>query len=787
MDTDPLVAGVIRSLGSSRRRLSDKIYSLAVTPDSSLVIAGNYYETRCWDAVTGNTVKRLPGSRRLAISPDGQRLATVYRGVQLRSLSTYERVVEFERGKDEYTTVAYGTAGVAYGTAGSLIAAGEEDTGIVRCWDGHSGRLTGEIGKYSADATDLAFIPGRSALLIARNKPYVELWDLVSGQCRHFVSTADGSKIGVVAVPSDNDGLLAARSGAGVQVFRFSDGASIATFKVENSRGIALSPDGTRLVVTAVDSIECFDLTPARHRWSVDELTPPSTGAACFTSDGRYVVVADTNRFAFIDSVSGAVQTAMDGPRGLIHTVAYPPTGVRLATMSQDRSTTIWDRSIGKSLDRLLVGRTCSGLAFMRDAKETPRLLAADQQGTLHRYSLSNSPGHCRADATWTVGTRCYSFALSADQSLVATSELNDELKIWRLPEPAGFLPTQASLRQTIKTSRIRKLWFVDDRQVFVLHDEACTVWDALSGKKLVTLDAGKYLRAAAIRYPQREAVTVDGTHITRWDLRTGKPLLKLRPPHLTWTAEVSPDGRLLALGRSQNSIELWDLNSLSRGSAIVQTKLPYATAFAFSADNQQLAAGMSNGCTWIVHIPSLRWSRDRLPLVAKEKRSKISQALQDDRARVLLEKVAQCLARFSYRDAPPKIEAARDGFVVELPLRRAPVRLWARSYRPPLARLELELVAGELQLFDLGNSVRPNRLTRLGRWLRRRLSSKARRLATENRALLASLLGAELTAKATYERRAKASRVRLVLSQTPEPATVLRWARSLALQVEPG
>ncbi|MCI0423787.1 MAG: WD40 repeat domain-containing protein, partial [Acidobacteria bacterium] len=150
-----------------------------------------------------------------------------------------------------------------------------------------------------------------------------------------------------------------------------------------------------------------------------------------------------------------------------------------------------------------------------------------------------------------------FSLAFSPDSALLASGSTDQTVRLWNVAtrEPAGQPLTG-------HTGWVRSVVFLPD------------------GKMLLSSSA-----------------TESGENETlQWDLSSQPPSKKAVGEHMAGNLAVSPDGRLLAIGRGQRSISLWDLQTHSLRGNQLQTEGVFVQSLAFSSDSKTLAASDDKG-----------------------------------------------------------------------------------------------------------------------------------------------------------------------------------------------
>ncbi len=194
--------------GSELRKLfghGENIYSIAFSPDGSLLVSGSGDHTvRLWDVKTGKGLRILAGHDRdvnsVAFSPDGKLLAS-------GSADDNVKIWDAETGKEKITLKGHydDITSVAFSRDGSFVASGSEDD-TVKIWNVADGKEIGTLIGHLDNVNSVAFSPNGKLLASGSRDSKVKLWNIETGdEIRTFVG-ADGS----LSVAFSSDGKMLA-------------------------------------------------------------------------------------------------------------------------------------------------------------------------------------------------------------------------------------------------------------------------------------------------------------------------------------------------------------------------------------------------------------------------------------------------------------------------------------------------------------------------------------------------------------------------------------------------
>jgi len=121
---------------------------------------------------------------------------------------------------------------------------------------------------------------------------------------------------------------------------------------------VAFSPDGKRVATGSRDkTAKVWDATTGKelfslvgHTYTVDGVTFNPDGTRIATASGEFGTNSPDRTAKIWDAATGKELLALTGHTAGINAVAFSPDGKQIATASDDRTTKIWDAATGKEL-----------------------------------------------------------------------------------------------------------------------------------------------------------------------------------------------------------------------------------------------------------------------------------------------------------------------------------------------------------------------------------------------------------------------------------------------------
>jgi len=619
-----LCEGAIRTL----RPGSGRIYGVAYSPGGNqLATCAEDGSVRIWESETGNLLGELKKDGQpvyaIAYSPDGKQLATCGKGKQIRlwKTSDYQCFAILEGH-------AKGVTCLAYSPDGKLLASGSEDA-TLRVWDVVSGRMVGNVSGHEKMVHCLSFSPDGTKLFSGSGDGVVLVSNPVSPCEPSTLCRGDGR---VFALAPSPDG----------RVLAFAREKFIYFYDLEKNTQIAL---------------------PLERRDTVRSLA--------FSADGQTLASAgDDHAITIWDARGRSVRSVYIGHTDRVYQIAFSPENGMLVSASKDGSVKIWDPSIPQQRDPLLVlqGQAVFDVAYSADgskiasisydgARTKAWLWNADSEEEIATQHWVNQDNHffrmaflpddagliyCarKKSVVWwdrkqdilrtfaNILAEQFDIAVAPDgkQFAVAGNETGRVVLVnMESGEQSASLPGQrcveyspdgrfiayesttmpfavelwdleAGHRMAVLTGHDGYVYDVDfsrdGRYLATACDDGSTrMWDIATAEEFQTLRAHTGVVKRVVFHPSgKRVVTASENSIDLWDVETGALLLSfpVQTGKQAMAIEFSPDGRTLAMATwdgQEGRVDLW--HAYAEGCRVQKVVPPESTKNQPPSQNQ--------------------------------------------------------------------------------------------------------------------------------------------------------------------------------------------------------
>ena len=289
----------------------------------------------------------------IAVSPDGQRIASAGHGVDAP-------VKVWDVRSRQVIAECLGHQAVVFRVAwyGQRIASsGWEDKRklfVVKVWDARSLHLGFECAA-GMETYALAFSPDGEYLVTGGANGTVQVWDARTGREVGTLGPNGRQHIKGVVFSRDGRHLASASSDGTVNLWDWdatrlgAEQKPLRSFRARRvplaGMTLAFSPDGRRLVAGGAEyTVKIWDVQTGQ-----EQTLPGHSGdvwATAFSPDpgGRWVASAGEDSTVKVwDSHSGALLHSFRGHTGLVSSLAFSPDGQRLYSGSRDKTVKVWD------------------------------------------------------------------------------------------------------------------------------------------------------------------------------------------------------------------------------------------------------------------------------------------------------------------------------------------------------------------------------------------------------------------------------------------------------------
>ena len=532
------------------------VSSVAFSPDGTWILTVAGSTAHLWDAHTGApraTLHHRSPIRAAQFSPDGQHVVTASSDASAAVWETttgHVLVGPFKHDEPVHDA--------SFSPDGRLVVTAGAD-GVARVWDAVTGAQVGPALRHRSDVYTARFSPDSRLIVTGSADRTAQLWDVKT-------STAIGK-------PIQHAGFLA-----------------VAKF----------SPDGRRILTASYDGTARLWFTTTQNPASDTLEHGAGVYAAEFSKDGAYVLTASGDGTARLwDGITGVPVAPPLQHRDELATATLSPDGSTICTASTDTTARLWHATARASGSFVLPHDGVVDDAVFSEDGRWVATVSSNRTAGVWNAKTGLLRTLIRADADSKSFFR--SIGLSRDGRLIITSPAatlsaggaSSPLDVW------DAVTGRLVRRSTQEAPLIWASAFSPDRHRFIAGG---TVMDVATRTPVLTLVPGERRVSSGYSSDGRTIVTAAQNEVRFWNAHTGASIgSPLHQGDDVYSLALSPDGRRLATGGTDDSARLWDVRNHEPLGVRMQSRdrrrqVVINVAVAFSDDGRRIATASDYG-----------------------------------------------------------------------------------------------------------------------------------------------------------------------------------------------
>jgi len=479
---------------------------------------------------------------------------------------------------------------VAWTPDSRYVATGSDD-GLVRIWEGRSGKLRSKLLTGSGVVLSTAFSPDGKHLAVGTSGGKLHLWQFNSNQRRPPLLAIPNIEISAVAFSANGKYLAAGGSDGNIWFWDIKD-IERDRFLTKTRSGVGkvtqifFSPDSQRLIARTSGDTRSWDVAQmldvpvfeSDHKGS-----NPKINTVAFSPDGKQLAVGDRNLEIRLWDMRARVGTPLSVrkaglgrrdeagvPEGMVWEIEYSPDGKILAAAVCNK-VLLYDPFNEKVERRMLPVRDPSSpvcekhsirsLSFSPDGKFIA-IGKEDGEVSLIDVNTGEVKQHYAGHAKARQPVMIESIAFSPNGKIFASGDRDGNVKLWDASTGHETKTTPIATFTTSGQALALALRFSHDGKMLAASGgSAIGLWDTSSWRHLGDLKGhSDSVNSVVFSHDDRRIFTGGKDKLIKiWDAETRNEVLTLRGHYdQIWGIALSNDGYTLASGSWDGTARIW-------------------------------------------------------------------------------------------------------------------------------------------------------------------------------------------------------------------------------------
>jgi WD40 repeat protein/tetratricopeptide (TPR) repeat protein len=592
---------------------SDRVVSVAFSPDGKYLATGTEKAAYIWDVATGQNI--------LSIHHDNLVEAVTFSGKGNYLVTSSDTEVSVWRWKTNqalkisHITLRSHVNAIAFNPDDKHIAiAGSEST--VHVWNWKTNEIQ-TVGSHAVDATlvsTVAFSPDGQYLASGGSDHTVRIWQWKTKQPRELKQIKHKDAVAALNFHPKKDYLVTTNGDtAFIWQWKVDKPSEVTSIKqVQEIVAVAFSPDGNYLATAGRDN------TARMWEWfSKREVTRIThldlVEAVAFSSNGKNLATASWDKTARVWQIPNGKQgeNILVNPKGEVSHAFFSPDETRLITLGAKKEKAdilyvqAWKTHDGEADSHLVNAESSRLISYTSDGKYLARL--NNDKTTIQLIDVTDQKQIASIPYD-----ELYQFVtFSSSGKYLAIEKKGHTVLVWSLhsKQIIATMPHDKPILSIIFSSDDKYLATNSGNLGFLSSDSITSVWELPTGRKITKISHQHSIAAVGFNHDARYLLTIAGNTrstedlslpIQVWEITSGKEVPWLRQENivdpddfkLLQPVAFSRDGKYLAVD-DDSTVRVYEL---SKGREIASLRHRYwVNDIAFSPDSNYLVTVSGN------------------------------------------------------------------------------------------------------------------------------------------------------------------------------------------------